>query len=230
MRLIGSRLILISVLFLTGALSVSAAPTEQAVIDRLVETYALDTSEYVIEVLANRLKATEIDPAALSLRPLTQKEPLGLFSVAATIEQDGRTVESGQVRFRITRFATVLVAVDRIRRNEMLTGENLALQRVDVTSLKEKPFDAIAAVAGLRATRTLRQGTILTGSSAELPPDIEAGATVSIVYTDGLCRITTPGTALQPGLAGDYVKVKNSSSGKIIVARVVDQNAVAVDP
>jgi len=230
MRLIGSRLILISVLFLAGALSVSATPTEQAVIDRLVETYAMDTSEYVIEVLANRLKATEIDPAGLSLRPLTKKEPLGLFSVAARIEQDGRTVESGQVRFRITRFATVLVAVDRIRRNEMLTGENLALQRVDVTSLKEKPFAAISAVVGLRSTRTLRQGTILTGSSAELPPDIEAGTAVSIVYTDGLCRITAPGTALQPGLAGDYVKVKNTSSGKIIVARVVDQNAVAVDP
>ena len=53
---------------------------------------------------------------------------------------------------------------------------------------------------------------------------------LSFVYIDGLCRITATGVALQSGMAGDYVKVKNKGSGKIILARVVDGTAVAVDP
>ena len=85
-------------------------------------------------------------------------------------------------------------------------------------------------IEGYRTKRNLRRGTILTTAAIEPIPDIEAGRELSIVYIGGLCRITTAGVALQSGMAGDYVKVKNKGSGKIILARVVDGTAVAVDP
>lgn len=62
---------------------------------------------------------------------------------------------------------------------------------------------------------------IFTSASGMLP---------RIKKVDGLCRITAAGVALQSGMAGDYVKVKNKGSGKIILARVVDGTAVAVGP
>ena len=57
-----------------------------------------------------------------------------------------------------------------------------------------------------------------------------SGMLPRIKKVDGLCRITSAGVSLQSGMAGDYVKVKNKGSGKIILARVVDGAAVAVDP
>ena len=67
-------------------------------------------------------------------------------------------------------------------------------------------------------------------STMEQVPDVESGREVSIVYNAGPCRISALGVVLQKGMAGDYIKVKNKSSGKIVLARVVDESAVAVDP
>lgn len=227
MKLIGSSLILI---LFAAAASASPVPVEQALTEELAAMYDLDTSQYVIEVDINRLKTESVEPGDLSLRPLVQKAPLGLFTVAATIERDGRTVESAQVRLRISRFADVLVAADRIGLRDDLTRENLTVRRMDITKMYEKPITSYQEVEGFRAKRNIRKGTVLTTSAVEVPPDVESGREVTIVYTDGRCRITTPGRALQTGSSGEYIKVKNTGSGKIIMARVVDDGSVAVDP
>ncbi len=230
MRLIGSRLILLAVLLLPLIATAAPVPTEQAVIDELMQMYGLDSSTCTVEILTNRLKTAEVEPGEVSIRPIAQKEPLGLFNIAATIERDGRMIESAQLRLRITRFLDVLVATDRIAMHEPLTPENCTLKRMDVTRLHEKALTSLDEVAGMRTSKIIRKGTLLTTSTVETPPDVEAGQEVTIVYADSRCRITVPGRVLQKGSHGDYIKVKNSSSGKIIVARVVDQNAVEVDP
>ncbi len=229
MRELLKKVLLIIILIVASG-SALAAPVEQVICDELAAMYRLDTSQYTIEVLKNRLETTDVDPGQLTIRPLSEKEPIGLFSVAVSVEKDDVQIERAQVRLRITRFATVLVAADRVGMRDDLTREMVSLRRMDVTNLREKVLTSFEDIEGYRAARNLRKGSILTSSDVEIPPDIEAGRDVSIVYDDGFCRISTPGTALQPGSAGDYVKVKNKSSGKIIMARVKDETAVVVDP
>lgn len=224
------RKLLLIILFLAFAGSTFALTTDQAVVEELVRMYGLDTAQYVVTVEANRLKTAEVAAGEITLRPITQKEPLGLFTVAAEIHRNGARLEGAQVNLRIQRFAYVLVAVDKVNSRELLTPGQFELRRIDVTAMYEKPVTSPDEIAGYRATRILRPGTVLTTACIELPPDVEAGRAVSIVYTDGFCRVSASGTALQAGIAGDYVKVKNNSSGKIIVARVVDGGAVVVEP
>jgi len=219
---------LISVLtFLAPAGAVSC---EQAIIDKMMAMYSLDTSSCRIDILSNPLKTAEVSPDNVAIRPLTQKEPLGLFTVMVKVTQGGETLESGQVRMKIREFADVVVMTDKIRRGEPLSKDKLTIKKMDITSLREKPLRAIEGLDDNRAKRNLAKGAILTTVGIEPTPDIEAGREVSIIYVDGLCRITTAGVALQSGLAGEYVKVKNKASHKIIVARVVDETSVAVDP
>jgi flagella basal body P-ring formation protein FlgA len=223
------RLLLIIILIIAGA-HVAAEPVEQAVVRELAALYRLDTSQYVIDIETNRLRSEDVSPGQLTLRPLSQKEPLGLFTVAATVSDENGMVESAQLRLRISKFADVLVATGKVGTREMLTPDKFEVRRMDVTQLFEKPITSFDDVAGYRAARNIRMGTVLTAPAVEIPPDVEAGTQVSIVYEDGRCRISTPGTVLQPGSNGEYVKVRNASSGKIIMARVVDGSSVAVDP
>ena len=146
------------------------------------------------------------------------------------VTEAGDIVESGQVRMKIRQFADVVVLSDKIRSRKPLSKDKLTIKRMEITSLYEKPLRSIEELSGYRAKRNLTKGTILTTAAIEPTPDIERGREVSIVYVDGLCRITAAGVALQSGMAGEYVKVKNKASGKIIVARVVDETAVAIDP
>lgn len=221
---------LLPILLLLGVSSPEAATPDRVIIDRLVDMYQLDTTEYRVEVVSSRLKIADIQLEELSLRPLTQKEPLGLFSVKVDIEIDGQVVESGQVRLKIRKFAEVVVTADKIRRKDIFHDDNVATRRMEVTSLRERPVQSLAVLEGHRAKRNLRNGAILTTACIEAIPDMESGRAVKIVYVDGLCQVTAPGVAMEQGMAGDYVKVKNKASGKIIVARIVDNGAVAVDP
>lgn len=224
--------ILLIILFLAAPLAAADGPVafEEALTTKMFDEFRLDPAFHEIEIRFNQLKTVEAIPDDLRLEPISMKEPLGSYTVRVIVEQNGQTVEKGQVRVMIKKFAEVLVTSGRIRRNEALTPDKLTLQRMDVTSLQEQPVQSLQEIEGYRSKRNLSTGRIVTLSAVEPVPDIEVGREVSIVYNDGLCNIAAPGQVLQNGWQGDYIKVKNKASGKIILARVVDDTAVAVDP
>ncbi|MDH3892627.1 MAG: flagellar basal body P-ring formation chaperone FlgA [candidate division Zixibacteria bacterium] len=210
--------------------SVSALDADETIRTKFAAMYGLDTATYTIDILSNNLKSADVSAEQLTLRPLSQKEPLGLFSMMADVKNEGELLESAQIRLKIRKFADVLVLLDNVRRSKSIAPEQLLLKRMEVTNLRQRPLVELSELEGVRAGRNLKRGAILTADDLELIPDVENGRDVSIVYTEGMCRISADGRALQAGLAGDYIKVKNKSSGKIILARVVDATAVAVDP
>jgi flagella basal body P-ring formation protein FlgA len=229
MKRVGKTILLEVMVVLVAVCGGRAMNIDLAVMDLLKTQYSLDTSEYTIEVLANQLKAGDVDPGMLTMTPLTQKEPLGLFTVLVSIEKAGDVVERGQVRFRVRKFADVLVATDRIGRHDALTEDNLKLTRMEVTSLQEQPVQSLGTLENHRAKRNLKKGQILTSLAVEPVPDIEVGREVTIVVSNDYMTITAPGKALQAGSTGDYVRVKNKATGKILSAKVVDATSVAVD-
>ncbi|MFZ5979400.1 MAG: flagellar basal body P-ring formation chaperone FlgA [Candidatus Zixiibacteriota bacterium] len=229
-----SRLIKFLLIILLAASPLAAADGpvdfEQALVLEMQDEYELDPADYEIKILFNQLKTEQASPENLRLEAVSLKEPLGSFTMRVTVERDGKTVEKGQVRVMIKKFAEVLVTTGKIRRNEALTPDKLTLQRMDITSLQEQPVQSLQDIEGYRSKRNLSAGRIVTSSAVEPVPDIEVGREVSIVYNDGLCSIAAPGQVLQNGWEGDFIKVKNKTSGKIILARVIDDTSVAVDP
>ncbi len=210
--------------------SVEPVSTSDAIITNVMQTYQLDPSTTEVEILANSLRTAAVLPNQISIRPLTSKEPEGLFMVKAVVTIDGVVVESAQVRLKIKRFGEVLVLTDRVKRHDAISADKLSRRRMEITNLQEQPVESPDCLVGNRARRNLPLGDILTTGDIEPIPEVEPGREVSIVYSDGRCTITAPGTVLQTGQAGDYVKVKNTASNQIIIARVVDKTAVAVDP
>jgi len=224
------RLRIIIGLLIFLAQSLSASETGEAIVDLVREQYQLDPETHETEILSSQLKTRLVDPADLSIRALTSSEPIGLFTVLAEIVRDGELIERGQVRLRIRRFAEVLVAADKIKRHEILCEQQFELKRTDVTSLREQPVISTAELVGQRAKRNLRMGSILTTGAMEPVPDIEVGGEVTIVFTDDWGTVTVSGRALETGWVGSRVRVKNLTSGKVIVGTVVPGRSVEVNP
>ncbi len=212
------------------ASAAQAVNTDEAILDQMRATYELDPNEYEIEVTASRFKTRLVDPADLSLKPLSRKEPLGPFTILVEIVHEGQLIEKGQVRLRIKRYAEVLVASDRIQRHQVLAEQQFELKRVDVTSLREQPVTSMAGIAGQRSKRNLRLGNILTNAAMELVPDIDVGGEVTIVYSDTWGSVTAPGRSMQSGWVGGTLRVKNLASGKVIRAQVISRKRVEVNP
>jgi flagella basal body P-ring formation protein FlgA len=210
--------------------SAAAVETGRAVVDLVRERYQLDSTAYEIEIVSIQLKTRLVNLGDLSIKSLTQTEPIGPFTVMAEINNNGVLIERGQVRLRVSKFAEVLVAADNVGRHELLSETKFELKRCDVTSLREQPVTSQAELGGMRAKRNLRTGNILTTGAIEPVPDIDVGGEVTIVFTDNWGSITAPGEALEAGTIGARVRIKNLASGKIILATVVSGNSVEVNP
>ena len=229
MRLL-AKVICLCLVLIPAVSSAQIATTDELVTRWVRSTYNLDSIECEIDILSNPLAVTVIGTNQIGFRALTQSEPSGLFTVLAELKNNGILVKRSQIRLRVKRFAEVIVAADRLKRHERLTGDKLVSKRMEITSLRQQLIRSIEQLDGFRIKRNLSKGKILTTGLIEAVPDIEVGREVSILFSDGLCTITAPGRMLQTGWKGDRVKVKNLASGKVITARVSDSAVVVVGP
>lgn len=224
------RKIFLMLIFLVFAVCTAfASQVEEAIVTKLVSEYGLDSGHYEIEILANRLNVTSLTTDELSFKPISKKEPLGLFTVLASVTRDGQTISKGQVRVRIHKYEEVYVATDRFSRQDPIDKNKLVLKRMEVTSLLQQPVRELDGLDKYRARLLIRKDQILTANLIEPVPDIEVGHEVTIILKSHLLLITAPGRVLESGRAGDRVRVKNKATGKIVTARVIDKNSVEVD-
>ncbi|MET3518691.1 flagellar basal body P-ring formation chaperone FlgA [Mesorhizobium abyssinicae] len=111
------------------------------------------------------------------------------------------------------------------------TIELAALKQVTLIPGKHKP-DAVATLAqelqGKVAKRTLLPGRYIPTAAIRDAWLVEQGAAVQIYFTAGALTISASGVTLQPGAAGDLVKVRNVDSGKIISGTVMGDGTIMV--
>ncbi len=207
------------IIFLTFSFSYGAVieNKNQYITDCLFNEFNLDSEFYEIEILTYKIKTKNLPEFDLVISPLTPNEPIGLYSVLVKIYKGNKLIEN------------VVTSIDKISRNDEITNEMIDVKRMEVTTLREKAITNTENILGFRAERNIRKGQIITTGSVETFPDVERGEEVAIVYIEGAFKVSTVGKVLQEGRAGDYIKVKNKSSGKIVIARVVDGHSVAID-
>ena len=227
------RLILVCEVVLALGAGVRAEPRDcdREIKSALLRRYQLDSNWYEIEILSSQLKSAVLESTdSLAIRPISQKDPIGLFTIIATIIREGRGTEKGQVSVRINKFAEVLVTTDNLRLYEELSPDKLALKRMDITSLLEQPVQSFSVIAGYRLKRNIGKDQVLTSGAVEPVPDIDVGGEVSIVCESGLFSVATTGQAMQKGYVGEQIRVKNRASNKVILATVIDRRTVSIQP
>jgi flagella basal body P-ring formation protein FlgA len=81
---------------------------------------------------------------------------------------------------------------------------------------------------GQFARTNLRAGALAHRSSLQPPKLVTRGQRVTIIYQSGALRVTAQGESVIDGVEGQWVPVKNLSSGKSVKARVVAPGLVQV--
>ncbi len=227
---------IIKVLLLIGLLSFSASMTlaqsnsQEVFFAKVYSTLGLDTAVHSIDLLSEGLSFPDFTENELTIKPVYSTKPVGRFTITAAITKNNAVIESKQIRLFIHKFAEVLIVNDRVSRFQEIAESAVSLERREITDLRELPLTSIEPLAGQRAKRNLMKGTILTTGDIEPLPAIMAHRDINLIYVSGLCRVTSQGESLQDGKVGDFIKVKNKSSGKIVIARVIDETAASVGP
>jgi flagella basal body P-ring formation protein FlgA len=84
-------------------------------------------------------------------------------------------------------------------------------------------------VVGMMAIRTLLPGLSIPISAVAPPRLFRAGAPVKMLYIEGGLVITAAGAALQDGVVGQPVSVRNNDSGVTVSGRVRSDGLVLVN-
>lgn len=179
---------------------------KQLVVDRPVK---IPTDSFGVEVVALQ-----------AVRP-------GHFGV------DYRSVAgSEETRFQMKAFADewrlMPVAARPLKKGDVISASDVQLNQVNGTAVGKSVIEQLGDIVGKNVTRDVGQGEMFQANTVETLPVITNGSRVSMIYRHGRLEATAVGVALEAGVAKQEIKVRNESSKKIVVARVVDAGVVEV--
>lgn len=116
-----------------------------------------------------------------------------------------------------------------ISRGQKIDQINTGLAKVDISTLRGQVFGRKNPPYGLVASRNLRINTFITDMNTDMPTLIAKGDAVLITASSGNIEVKMNGVALENGTKGQQIRVKNSSSNRIIYAKVVTDSEVLVN-
>jgi len=121
--------------------------------------------------------------------------------------------------------AKVLVVAMPVTAGKPLEKEQLSLERRDITAVPDTVADVRDAV-GLASKRALRAGELLRSSQLTAATAIKRGDLVRIVARRDQIEVSANGEAQDGGPLQSVIRVRNTTSGMVIRARIVGAGTV----
>lgn len=160
-------------------------------------------------------------PRDLQLTPrLVGNGASGYVTVQIAVTADGEEVGARDIPFRLRYQCHRVVTIKEVPEGAVLSPENVKIETVVMDQPEPagwQPPYGLVAIRALAADTEVRRDMI---GAAQSPVVIRRNETVVIrVERPGLV-VTAVGIALQEGRAGEYVKIRNTDSSRVIVCKV----------
>ncbi|AAR36442.1 flagellar basal body P-ring formation protein FlgA [Geobacter sulfurreducens] len=156
-------------------------------------------------------------------------EGWGRANLALIVRVDDRVQRNIPVTVDVEALADAVVAAHPLARGDIITSDDVTVQKRDISSVNGRVYRSIDEVVGKRVKNAVRANTPLSGASIEKVPLVKSGQLVTIIAESPALRLTATGKARGNGAEGDIIKVQNMGSLKEIPARVIDVGTVQVD-
>ncbi len=164
---------------------------------------------------------------AVSPRP--KEDYLGLVPIQVVIKVDGHEEKRVWVRLDVEMPVPVVLARRRIEPDTVIRAGDLYVTEKDLARLAGGAVTDPAQVVGMRARRPIAPNAVLRADMVEAALILKRGDIITLVAGSGNLIATARGEAQEKGRTGDWIKVRNISSHRIIYGRVVDSNTVRVE-
>jgi len=129
----------------------------------------------------------------------------------------------------IKTYQMVVVLSQPIQRGEIITRQHLAIEKREVSTLRENFVTQLEQIENKQAMRQLSTGTILSLRYIVEPKLIKRGDKVVISTTKPDFSIRMSGIAMMDGTKEQLISVKNQNSGRLINATVIEPGLVSVN-
>lgn len=134
------------------------------------------------------------------------------------------------VKALIDEWVQLPVAGRGITRGEVISNSDVVKARMNLARLPLDTLDQESSVLGLELAQPIRAGDVFRRSALKIPPLITKGSQVTIQYRSRSLEASALGSALEDGIQGAAIRVRNDISKKVIFAKVVEPGLVRIEP
>lgn len=233
----GSFRLMLTLLTLVSAQAAIAAPTSSANTARK-QVYAAvvasatsavkqesrrrSWSEYQVKM--NVFIPAEVSQYPACASPLTTSLPGGDRLDLNRIRYDVRCGDSGGWDIAVTVkpdiYLPVLIAKESFERGHVLAASDMQFKKYNISSTRGGYTTRPDDIVGLTVKRRLREFQPISLAQLEAPIMVERGQQVVMIAQQDGIEARTMGEALKKGRKGEMIKVKNSSSERVVTAIV----------
>lgn len=132
------------------------------------------------------------------------------------------------VPVKVSLFGTVVAATRPLSKGSVIQASDLNLVEADLARLRSGYFTEVSQVAGKQVARRTTIGTPITPSLVKDPRQIERGQRISLVAQTAGLEVRMKGEALEDGVAGERIQVRNVSTRRVIDGVVLSATTVRV--
>lgn len=120
------------------------------------------------------------------------------------------------------------VAEKYIKFGEVIQASDVTSKKMRLDTFKKGYATEDSEVIGMQAKKYIAVGRLFKLSDISRPPVLKNNDPVNIIYSSGAINLKTVGIALGTGAVGDMIKVKNTSSGAVLLGQIINKNTVQV--
>jgi flagella basal body P-ring formation protein FlgA len=168
---------------------------------------------------------------ALALRVLDMPN-LGVtpnFIARCELKAGEEVVGTWQINVNAKIWREVWVARTALLRGQPLQNADIGQERRDLLTFKEGLTALPIDLGGYDVSENLSSGSILTARSFKQRPVIKRGKTLDALVQDGTLQILVKVEALEDGLPGQTVRVRNLKSRREFRGKVQNEETVTVN-
>ncbi|MFC1507680.1 flagellar basal body P-ring formation chaperone FlgA [Pseudomonadota bacterium] len=205
----------------------TTAKTERAVkhfLEQNVHRYAATLGSRDYKIILQPLSDIPACDTPVNQSLSNPQQPAGRLTV--TLECQKPTYWKARAKAEVAIYRQLVVAKNTVNRHQKITPAMLSLKRSDVAYLRHGYFTDKQALTGLASRRKIVAGKIISPKMVELPELVQRNDGVLIEARFGEMSATMKGVALESGVKGDSIRVRNLSSQKEIYAIIVGPQKV----
>lgn len=195
----------------------------------LLEQVARTTWKEPVTVTGLRVvgrRPLPIGPLALTPDTTRVRIRKGRIELPVNVSVGGDAMGRITLTAEVSVMKQVVVTTAPVAKGEGFTPALLTLAPRPLPPSDHDAITELAQAVGHMATHPLSAGTVLTSAMVKSTPLVTRGDDVRIRYAAGDLVITATGIAAETGGLGEFIRVKNSRSGKHITCRITGERIV----
>lgn len=152
----------------------------------------------------------------------------GVERFAVSARQGRQSIAEFSVEASLDEWREVAVSTRSIAKGSVLEANDLVMARMNISELPNDITVEIQDALGLQVKGDIPGGSVVRKSALFIPPMVEAGSNVTLIFRSGSLEASAAAVALDSGLEGEKVRVRNDKSKKVISGKIVGPALVEV--